>query len=231
MGLDSEFSRRQHDVPFTCFDIETVPMPDCAQFLEFDGIEAPSNYKDEAKIKAYIEDKKRRKVDEAGLDIDLCEVAAIAYEDQDGQGGILLRNLWPEHTMLQKFWAAVEARPLVGFNIWHFDLPVLLRRSLYLGIKAPAIRIDSYRPDGVAILDVGYALSHGRKDLLRSLDFYCKRFGIPHDDTVSGADISRLVADGDWSNVSAHAYDDMKAAKALALRIGLVKQRQLVGAL
>jgi hypothetical protein len=210
-------------LPFVCFDIETIPMPECARFLDFDSIEAPSNYKDEAKIAAYIEDKKRRKVDEAGLDIDLCEVAAIAYEDQDGQGGILLRGLLPEHTMLTKFWAAVEARAMVGFNIWHFDLPVLLRRSLYLGIKAPAIRIDSYRPDGVSVLDVGYALSHGRRDLLRSLDFYCKRFGIPHDDTVKGEDIADLVAAGDWSKVSAHAYDDMAAAKALALRIGLVK--------
>lgn len=217
--------------PFVAFDVETVPMPDCASFLDFDGIEAPSNYKDEQKKAAYIEAAKKRQIDKAGLDLDLCEVAAISYIDQADRGGILLRNLWPEHVMLKKFWDVVTGMPLLGFNIWHFDLPVLLRRSLYLGIQPAKIRLDSYAPDGTSVLDVAWALSNGRRDHIRSLDFYCKRFGIPHDDTVKGEHIAQLVAEGDWPKVSAHCYDDMQAALALAHRIGLLRPaREMVEA-
>lgn len=223
MGFDNEHAHWRPEMPFVVFDLETVPMPGCESFLDMDAIKAPSNYKDPDKIAAYIEDAKRKEIERAGLDIDLCEIACIGWEDHAGAGGLVPRNLFSETEMLKKFWVSCGSHQLVGFNIWHFDLPVLVRRSLYLGVPVPAdLRLEGYRPDA-RVLDVAHALSFGRRDLLHSLDFYCKRFGIDHGDSVTGADIARLVAEGNWKAVTAHCYADVYATRQLALRIGMIR--------
>lgn len=222
MGFNSEntFITAGGQVPWLVFDIETVPSPDCAQFLT-EPIEAPSNYKDPEKIAAYIKNKRQQQIDEAGLDLDLCEVAAIAWEGDDNTGKVCLRGTMTEAHILRDFWQAVEGRIVIGFNVLHFDLLVLLRRSLYLGVPAPKIDVARFRHD--TVIDLAELLSYGRRDLLRSLDFYCKRLGIPHDDTVTGADIARLVAEGDWKAVSRHVYDDVQATRAIAERLGVIR--------
>lgn len=220
MGFDNEFAQGQ-PVPWIVFDIETVPSPDCAKYLDTEAIKAPSNYKDEAKIAEYIKAAKQKQIDEAGLDLDLCEVAAIGWEGQDNTGAVYLRSLAEEAVMLRDFWKATRGALLIGFNVLHFDLLVLLRRSLYLGVEAPKISVDRFRHD--TVIDLCDLLSFGRKEHLRSLDFYCKRLGIPHDDTVTGADIARLVAEGNWKAVSSHVYDDVQATRAIAERIGVIR--------
>lgn len=222
MGYDNENAivLPAPSMPWVVFDIETIPSPDCASFIP-DDIKAPSNYKDEAKIAEYIKNARQKQIDEAGLDLDLCEVAAIGWEGDDNEGAIYLRSLTDEARMLRDFWRAVDGRLLVGFNILHFDLLVLLRRSLYLGVSAPPIQVDRYRHDNV--LDLADVLSFGRKEHLRPLSFYCKRFGIPHDESVTGAQIASLVAAGDWQAVSRHCYDDVQATRALAERLGLIR--------
>ncbi len=224
MGMNSEFAMsnlaERHAL---CFDLETVPMPGCEAFIDMDGISAPANYKDEAKIAAYIESAKRKEIDRAGLDLDLCEIVAIGWHRTDNDTGrAWTRQHGSEVEMLTAFWLAAETSglPLLGFNVLHFDLPVLLRRSLYLGVSAPVISIDRYRHDRV--IDLAEVLSYGRKELLRSLSFYAKRFGIEHDDSVSGADIAGLVAKGDWTKVEHHCWDDVQTTVALARRVGVI---------
>lgn len=222
MGFDNEFAHASQ-TDYLVFDIETVPMPECATYLDMDGIEAPSNYKDPEKIKAFIAEKRQRLIDSAGLDIDLCEIACIGWELPDGTGAVMPRAMFTEDAMLRAFWKAAQTAVLVGFNVWHFDLPVLARRSLYLGVSVPDLDLDSYRP-GFRVRDVAVALSFGRRDLVRSLDFYCKRFGIAHDDSVKGADIAALVAAGKWEQVTGHCYADVHSTHLLAERIGLVRR-------
>src|SRR3990167_6188107 len=65
--------------PWMAFDLESVPMPSCADYLT-DPIEAPANYKDPLKIAAWVEEKRQKQIADAGLDLDLCEIAAIAIQ-------------------------------------------------------------------------------------------------------------------------------------------------------
>lgn len=223
MGFDNEYAHVSAPNPYVVFDLETVPMPGCESYIDLEGIEAPSNYKDPAKIAAYVEEKRHKLIDSAGLDIDLCEIACLGWETPHGTGAVMPRNVFVEDQMLRAFWHAVGSVQLVGFNVWHFDLPVLVRRSLYLGIPIPDLRLDSYRPDA-RVLDVAHVLSFGRRELIKSLDFYCKRFGIAHADDVKGADIAGLVAAGEWDKVTAHCYADVHSTHLLAERIGLVRR-------
>lgn len=221
MGLNNE--NAYADPSWMAFDVETCPMPTCGEYL-VDPIEAPSNYKDPEKIKAYIAEKRQSQILDAGLDLDLCEVVAIAGEFHDS-GWCQTRERSSEEEMLRGFWrfaAYVLGRngSLIGFNCLHFDLPILLRRSLYLGIPTPRVSVDKYRHDGV--VDLADVLTYGGKTKWRSLGFYAKRFGIAHDDSVQGEDIAALVAAGEWSKVEAHCVADVATTAALARRIGIV---------
>ena len=208
--------------PWLVFDIETAPLSGVAEYLT-EPIEAPGNYKDPEKIKAYVAEKRQAQVDRAALDLDLCEIAAIGI-------GLPLaayaqtRGTTSEADMLRGFWSFVrntqkEGGILVGFNCLSFDLPILLRRSLYLGIETPQIPVDKYRHDGVVdVLDV---LTFSGKVTMRSQAFYCKRFGIPYN-TISGAEVPGLVRAGLWSDIDAHVRADVAATTALAARVGLI---------
>lgn len=233
MGLNNENAALSQMVgrPWLVFDIETCPMPDCRDYLT-DPVEAPSNYKDPAKIAAYIEEKRLKQIADAGLDLDLCEIAAIGWSMNalvEVPVYAQTRGTTPEAEMLDGFWRFVrtiqrDGGVLVGFNVLHFDLPILLRRSLYLGVPTPAIAVDKYRHDGV--IDVADVLTYGGRCTWRSLGFYAKRFGIPHDDSVKGEDVPALVASGRWDSIAAHVRADVATTTALAQRIGVIHQPQ-----
>ena len=228
MGYDKDWSQAHvAGKPWMAFDLESVPMPGCADYLT-DPIKAPDNYKDPLKIAAYVEEKRAKQIADAGLDLDLCEIVAIAINFPT-ESYCQTRESWTEGDMLDGFWRFVrtiqrEGGNLVGFNCLGFDLPVLLRRSLYLGVDVPEVRIDKYRHEGV--VDVAHELTYGGRMTWRSLAFYCRRFSIPHDDSVKGEDIAGLVQAKNWTAVEAHCRSDVQATAALAVRCGLIHQPQ-----
>ena len=224
MGLNNENAHLFGSPQWMCFDLETVPMPDCAEYL-VEPIEAPANYKDPVKIAAYIEEKRQQQIADAGLDLDLCEIVAVAgvFHDTDW---LQTRETRSEEEMISDFWRFASHvlshnGSLVGFNVLHFDLPVLLRRSLYLGIPTPRISVDKYRHDG--IVDVADVLSFGRREFMRSQAFYAKRLGIAHDTTVDGSQIAALVIAGQWDTVERHCRMDTRTVREIAIRLGIIR--------
>ena len=95
-----------------------------------------------------------------------------------------------------------------------------MRRSLYLGIRAPQIAIDKYRHPQVT--DLQQVLSFNGVLQWKTLDFFCKRLqlDVPEDE-YTGADVGRLVAAGDWEAVRAHNLSDVGKTAKLAARLGL----------
>src|SRR6185369_11577818 len=143
-------------------DVETVAIDDVATYLE--PVSAPSNYKDEAKIAAYIAEETKRQTDKAALDIDLARIVAIGYyiefPDQSVDGNVLLcKDETQEMTNLGKLWDTFwkvyvpGGTVAVTFNGLAYDLPLLLRRSLYLGVTAPKLQLDRFRhPDAIDLM-------------------------------------------------------------------------------
>jgi predicted PolB exonuclease-like 3'-5' exonuclease len=204
-------------------DIETVGLPEAAQYAE--PVAAPANYRDPEKIAAYIAEKQAEQVNKAGLDLDLCRVVAIGLmvEGASVVQVLMAKDHDEEAQMLRELWASLtkDRHPvLVGFNILGFDLPVLIRRSQYLGVPYPRMNLDRYRtPHHDLMLELTW------RGLVRarSLKFYAKRFGIDVQDEVNGADMPVLVEAGDWDKVTSHVTSDVRLTAALAERIGVVK--------
>jgi len=200
------------------FDVETAPMVGAADWIE--PGDAPANYKDAEKIAAYIAAAQVKELEKAALDLDLCRVVAIGWALNDDPVQAVV-NL-PEQDMLTAFWSDVRepGRAVVGFNCLGFDLPVLVRRSQYLGVSMPYLNIAKHRHPG--ILDVMQMLSFDGLVRARSQSFYCKRFGITGGavaDTVTGADIGRLVEAGEWEKVRLHVESDVAKTRALYRRM------------
>jgi DNA polymerase elongation subunit (family B) len=211
------------------FDIETAPISDAATYLE--RATAPSNYKDEAKIAAYIEDATKQAVAKAALDVDLCRVVALGtwfqgIPDSPLPNVVTCANEDEERFVLDWFWRSHQGHAFCGYNILDFDLPVLLRRSLYLGVDVPRLELGRYKHPRV--MDLMQILSYDGKLKFRSLSFYCKRFGIPDTDTMCGADIGAAIERGDWDAVRSHCESDVAKTVALAQRLGVLCTEETV---
>ena len=198
-------------------DIETVASPQVENLL--DPVKAPSNWKDVFKIQVYQQEKLAERIATASLEPDLCEIVALGFMRGD-ERQITTRADADELILLDHFWERVNECRLLGFNIFGFDLPVLIRRSQLLGLDYPNLNIDRYRTPHI---DLAERLSFNGKLQYRSLNFYCRRFGIPNDDTTAGSDIAGLVAAGEWDVVKNHCESDIRKTALLAQRLGLLK--------
>lgn len=207
------------------FDCEAVALDIASAYLE--PATAPSNYKDPQKIADYIEQANREALAKAALDVDLARIVALGTQEDDAEPRVtLIRDSHEEQAALAWFWSRVapkgEARPtLIGFNCLGYDLLLLLRRSLYLGVKTPRLSLGKYRHDGIE--DLMLALSFDGALKYRGLPFYCKRFGIEVEDTHTGADIAALFAAGDFEAIRVHCLADLQKTRQLAERLGVVR--------
>lgn len=193
-------------------DLETIASPDAAVYLE--PVEAPANYKDPLKIAAYCAETFAARVAKAGLEADLCEIAAFGYQHEGfDEASVVTRADLSERQLIELAWDNIGNRAVIGFRTLSFDLPVLIQRSRYLRIDYPSMNLDRYRTPHI---DLSERLSFNGKLPMRSLAFYLRRFGIPHADQTTGADVAQMVAEGRWEAVAAHCKADVEGTAALA---------------
>lgn len=216
---------------YAVIDVETVGIDSAREFVEPSS--APSNYKDELKIAAYIKKADEDKILDAGLDPDLARIVCIGWRFSDNPHvqAISCRSEEAEANTLAYFWGQVRGANLITFNGRRFDLPVLMRRSLYLGIKAPSLSMDRYRSPHI---DLMQRLSYDGAITAHSLKFYAKRLGLEHDDEIIGKDIAALVqaardpeisksaADACWHRLEMHCISDVNLTFQIAERMGVI---------
>jgi len=98
---------------------------------------APSNYKDQDKIAAYIAEKQAEVLKTAALDPDYGKIISISMTEDIVNGGIITIDeaTYGESVLIEQFWKHFVACKGVscGYNIIGFDLPYLMRRFLRFG--------------------------------------------------------------------------------------------------
>lgn len=208
-------------------DIETVAVDDAAALAE--PVTAPANYKDAAKIAAYVAERQAEHVSRAALYPWTARVVAVGVIDGDQAEHVLTAaDEAAEAELLRQVWAlALDHREgltasIIGFNHLSYDLPVLLARSTLLGVRPPAMSLDKYRSPHV---DLMQRLTWNGAIQARSLKWFARRFGLRVDDTISGGDIAALYAAGDWAGITSHVRSDIRLTRALAERLGHWRSR------
>ncbi len=204
---------------FCVFDIEMAPLADAEVYLPLPKPRA--NLKDPVKIEADMREKTAALLDRAALDPDLCRIVAAGWDCDGTAESAVCADAAQERLLLERFWKQSQGATLVGFNCLSFDLPVLLRRSLYLGLQAPHFSLNKYRSGN--IVDLMQVLAYQGTLTYRSLGFYCKRFEIRVPDEVTGTEIAALVEAGEWTKVHDHVRTDVAKTAELARRVGVLR--------
>jgi hypothetical protein len=191
------------------FDIETIPAQDpvAIDLIKADiekqklSVKAPSNYKDQEKIDAYIKaevEKLDAEFDatyrKTSFDGGLGEICCIGYAIDDGAPRSIYRGtesqiLHSFYTILQDSYnPSSQTRPkFIGHNIVSFDLRFLFQRSVMNNVKPPFMIPFSAKPWDESIFDTMTAWAgHGNRV---SLDKLCKIFNIPMKGSEIGEEI------------------------------------------
>lgn len=197
------------------FDIETAPLPDDQLEKVKPLFSAPANYKDPYAIGANIQEQETKWKERAALDATTGKVLAI---------GILDGNMFDvlsgdEKKTLTNFWMWLDTMQLqlghtvVGFAVFHFDLPFLARRSWINGVPIPmnALRNHRWQPWHENIMDIAANWQCGNKEQRVSLDVLAKSLGIGSK-TGTGADFAKLYAE-DRDAAESYLRNDLELTK------------------
>lgn len=207
------------------FDLETAANPENLALMP--EPKAPGNLKDPVKIGAAIAEKKAELIETAALDPDYGKILSIGFS-LDGENILVMmvgdcyfaeervnpetKELYwyeeraTEQGIIETFWQHfLDCHGCcIGFNILSFDLPYLMARSLYLGIRVPLIpNLAKFRTDPVTDLyAIRYNWGPGK-----GLKQVCKLLGIPNDcPDIDGSKVKDLTRE----QLHAYQFSDVK---------------------
>lgn len=215
-------------------DIETSPNHEtCSRLMPpFDPEEVKlGNLKDQAKIDEKIKEARdsheKNWLDKAALRPETATILAIGYWDSEkGVALNSIKGMDGEKGLIEDFWKRIgqwqrlTGRPMMGYNIEGFDLPMIVLRSRILGIHVPQnIRKGRYWNS-----DLFWDLRHdwllGRKEteVKSSLDYVAKVFGLPGK-TGSGKDFAQKFLNDEIGAYS-YLWNDLHVTKQVAEKLG-----------
>jgi hypothetical protein len=220
MGYNNEFAAVRGPL---VFDLESAPLEDVVQYL--DVVTAAKNLKDPEKIAADIKARTEERESLCGLDYNTARIVCLGTWTSGQPRVEALKCEADEREAIRAFWVEASGRRLVGFRCRDFDLPMLIQRSRYLGLKAPDIDLGRYSRANrvIDLYDVlTFQDSQRQFAMRRTLHAFCKRFGLYVEDGTTGADIRALVAVENWGAVVAHCLSDVVLTRALGERLGVL---------
>lgn len=227
------------------FDVETGPLAESelsALLPPFDPAEVKTgNLKDPAKIAEKLADAevnhRRNFFENAALDPLTGRVVAIGMLVFDALAGGHQSEAGPamdagkcviighddEARTLREFWRYTQAEmgrmnPIIGFNIFTFDLPFLFRRSWKQRVPIPfGLRRGRYWGDQV--IDLRDAWQLGDRQARGSLDSIAKHLGVgaKNGDGKAFAELWR----SDRAKAEAYLRNDLELTAKIALALGI----------
>lgn len=199
-------------------DIETIPsetMP------SLDDLQAPANYKDEAKIKAWKEANQVEAWKKQALNSMQGRIICIGWSwngesdtlvDPDDEESII-NGLMLD---IQKISNEIRS-PLVfvGWNISTFDLPWIWRKSIQYNL--PELRKAIPKDNRLNYIDLMKVWASDYKDFV-SLDSCAKFLGIPHE-TEQGSSVFDWWQKGEIDKIAEHCKMDIETTAEIYRRI------------
>jgi len=205
-------------------DLESAGAPDGVQYLE--PVVPDGRLTNPEKIAADIKAKELARLDRMSLDWNVGRIVVLGW--WTAEDGIVVQTCKTddeERSAIALFWRAALHRTIVGYNVKGFDLRFLVQRSRLLRVPHPVLDFSPYSRRGVIDLFLDLTFNDGHRDtgaMRRTLQMFCRRFGILNSDTVAGKDVPQLIAEGNWDAVVAHCAADVWCTVKLAQRLDII---------
>jgi len=217
-------------------DIETIPdQSEGAAERAASRITAPSNYKDPAKIEAYIQEKAADAWRRTALDGGYGEVVVIGFALDDEDATAIYRDpdSGPEgeRRLLENFWSMIEEELVfspkwIGHRILSFDLRFLWRRSVILRVPMGRPLPFGAAPWSKEVADTSYMWTGDRNggialvDLARILSIDGAKDGI------DGSMVWDAIEDGRMQDVVDYCIKDVEITREAYYRMLLWGERE-----
>lgn len=233
-------------------DIETVPAqdPEAIKMLRAEAdeekllIKAPSNYKDEAKIKEYILAKQieidtafEERYRKTSFDGAFGQIACIGYAIDDEPAQSVWGAMWAtdEKHVLSIFFNILnevynpndQMRPtFIGHNLIGFDLRFIHQRSVMLGVKPPSFIPFKAKPWDTTVFDTMTEWAGvGNRVSLAKL---CKVFGLDAKgseigEEIDGSKVWDFVKDGRIADVAEYCEGDVERTRQVYKRLNFIE--------
>lgn len=204
-------------------DLETIGNPKAAEWL---GPAKPdARCTKPESIAASIAEKTAERNEKLALDWDCCRIVALGWVDVGSNEPVCLvcQDERAEEIALMAFWETYRQHEtaLVTFNGLKFDLPVLLTRSIDLGVKHPPLNLNRFKTPHIDVWQ--YLTRDGARQFPHGLGFYARKYGFTTLDKVNGSDVAELVKAGEWEKVREHCLSDVGLTHAVANKFGLLE--------
>ena len=213
-------------------DIETLPAVDAEMLAGIIEIAPPSNYKDEAKIQAYIEEKRLTAVQdinkESALNPLYGRVLCICTDDGKEKKLFMCET---EAETLRDFESYLNDEPfrLITYNGRDFDIRYLDMRFRLNGLESPfreqhikafddAYHIDLYGKITSFGKVKGTYLKHDLKTVSDFLGF------ISNIEPMDGSGILRLFLNGELDKIAAYCHEDVARTRLIAEKLGYLRE-------
>lgn len=200
-------------------DIETIPTSS-NEAIDYVArkIEAPGNYKDPDKIKAYIDDKRDDTVARTSLSGLFGQVYMIGYAFNDAPVDVIYEG--NERDTLTAFDKLLDRNEYndnkilyVGHNAQDFDIPFLSQRLMVNGFK-PLFN-HNMKPWDMGVDDTMKIFACGKRDMY-ALEALCITFGIETPKNgIDGSMVAGLYAAGKHQEVMDYCKEDVRATREL----------------
>lgn len=200
------------------FDIETSALPADKLAAIKPVFQAAKNLRDQQKIAEDIASKEQEWIERAALDATTGRVLCIGMDsgavDIVGDGA-------DEPLILERFWNWLELKlnrseTVVGFCIFNFDLPFLVRRSWSLDVEVPTtLRRGRYWND--LLVDLADVWKLGNYEQRISLDTLAKTLGLGQKNG-NGAEFATLW-ETDRAKALAYLANDLTMTRRCAERL------------
>lgn len=201
-------------------DIETLPdMSNDAIEKAKEGLSAPSNYKDQDKIDAYIDAKAQEAVSKTSFDGLSGHICTISWAINDQAPiSVHVSELSQEADKLGEFFTSLpqyKSLTWVGHNIVEFDIPFLLKRSFVLNVKLPSISAypRNPKPWDKKVFDTMNVF--GRV----SLDKAERAIGLEGKSGLSGKDVYPNWCMGNHDLIEQYCRDDVRRTRNIHKRL------------
>ena len=212
------------------FDLETVKQDDevilknAPEWSEEEALTRKGNRTKPETISAFLEEDRenyrRNLLEKAALNPETATVAIVGIHTRDGVSQIWLDKL-TEKDLIEDAINEIQVGTVIGWNIFGFDLPFLIRRAWILGIKVPSSILDpmSRYPipdrfvDGMKLWQAG-----NFKASYTSLSNALKAVGLPG--KPDGSEFAKMWLE-DKKKALAYNEDELRSQAQLYRRMGV----------